>query len=109
MTKLVHKAYCKNFNIIFPTGSYFCRSANALAMFNILLVEDDVAVGALINKGLSESGHTVSVAPDGNIGLDMAIKNEFDVVILDIMLPGINGLELCKRLRSSKISTPVLM
>jgi DNA-binding response OmpR family regulator len=78
-------------------------------MFNILLVEDDVAVGALINKGLSESGHTVSVAPDGIIGLEMAIKNEFDVLILDIMLPGINGLELCKRLRSSKILTPVLM
>jgi two-component system copper resistance phosphate regulon response regulator CusR len=78
-------------------------------MFNILLVEDEASVGALINRGLSESGHTVSVAPDGNIGLEMAVKNEFDVLILDIMLPGINGLELCKRLRSKKIQTPILM
>ena len=78
-------------------------------MFNILLVEDEVSVGALINKSLRESGHTVSVAPDGNIGLEMAVKNEFDVLILDIMLPGINGLELCKRLRSNKIQTPILM
>lgn len=78
-------------------------------MFNILLVEDDASVGALINKGLSESGHTISVAPDGLIGLDMALKNEFDVLILDIMLPGMNGLELCKRLRQQKISSPILM
>jgi Response regulators consisting of a CheY-like receiver domain and a winged-helix DNA-binding domain len=78
-------------------------------MFNILLVEDDAGVGALINKGLSESGHTISVAPDGNIGLDMALNNSFDVLILDIMLPGINGLELCKRLRSKGIHTPILM
>lgn len=78
-------------------------------MFNILLVEDEASVGSLINKGLSESGHTVSVAPDGNIGLEMALKNEFDVLLLDIMLPGINGLEICKRLRSHKIQTPILM
>jgi DNA-binding response OmpR family regulator len=78
-------------------------------MFNILLVEDEVSVGALINKGLSESGHTISVAPDGNIGLEMALNNEFDGLILDIMLPGINGLELCKRLRSKNIQTPILM
>ena len=78
-------------------------------MFNILLVEDEVNVGALINKGLKESGHTISVAPDGHIGLEMALNNEFDALILDIMLPGINGLELCKRLRSKNILTPILM
>ena len=78
-------------------------------MYNILLVEDEVSVGALINKGLKESGHTISVAPDGQIGLEMAMNNEFDALILDIMLPGINGLELCKRLRSNNIHTPILM
>jgi DNA-binding response OmpR family regulator len=78
-------------------------------MLNILLVEDDISVGALINKGLSESGHTISIAPDGNVGLDMALNNSFDVLILDIMLPGINGLELCKRLRGKQIHTPILM
>jgi DNA-binding response OmpR family regulator len=108
--------YLTHFNIFFGCRGYFCRLFSSIdkakkgaAMFNILLVEDEVSVGALINKGLRESGHTVSVAPDGNIGLEMAMKNEFDVLILDIMLPGINGLELCRRLRSSKIQTPILM
>lgn len=78
-------------------------------MFNILLVEDEVSVATLINKGLSEAGHTLSIAPDGNIGWEMALKSEFDVLILDIMLPGLNGLELCKRLRNNKIHTPILM
>ncbi len=63
----------------------------------------------MINKGLSESGYSVTVAPDGHIGLDMALNNNFDIIILDIMLPGINGLELCKKLRRNDISTPILM
>lgn len=63
----------------------------------------------MINKGLSESGYSVTVAPDGHIGLDMALNNHFDIIILDIMLPGINGLELCKKLRRHEVSTPILM
>ncbi|MBL7771082.1 MAG: response regulator transcription factor [Flavipsychrobacter sp.] len=76
---------------------------------NVLLVEDEISVGNLINKGLSERGYKISIAPDGDIGYEMAIKNEFDIMILDIMLPGMNGLELCKRLRNNKIDTPILM
>ena len=76
---------------------------------NILLIEDDVPVATMLNKGLSETGYSVTVAPDGNIGWDLASGNGFDMVILDIMLPGINGLELCKRLRKEEINIPILM
>ncbi|MBO9565933.1 MAG: response regulator transcription factor [Niastella sp.] len=75
----------------------------------VLLIEDEAAVAAMIRKGLSESGYTVTVAPDGNAGLDMGTGHSFDIMILDIMLPGINGLELCKRLRKEGIDTPILM
>ncbi len=78
-------------------------------MLNVLLVEDEISVGNLINKGLTERGYNISIAPDGNIGYEMASRNEFDLLILDIMLPGMNGLELCKRLRSIKVDTPILM
>lgn len=76
---------------------------------NILLIEDDVPVATMLNKGLSETGYSVTVAPDGNIGWDLASGNGFDLLILDIMLPGINGLELCKRLRKEEINIPILM
>lgn len=74
----------------------------------VLLVEDEPYVAGIINRGLSENGYSISVAPDGNMGLDMALKNDFDVIILDIMLPGMNGMELCKQLRACKINTPIL-
>nr|WP_277349390.1 response regulator transcription factor [Pseudoflavitalea sp. G-6-1-2] len=74
-----------------------------------MLIEDEAAVAVMINKGLSESGYSVTVAPDGHIGLEMALNNHFDIIILDIMLPGINGLELCKKLRRNEVSTPILM
>ena len=74
----------------------------------ILLVEDEAQVAGIINRGLTENGYSISVAPDGNLGLQMALENNFDVLILDIMLPGMNGVELCRQLRASKISTPIL-
>lgn len=75
----------------------------------ILLVEDDAQIASTVNKGLTEAGYEVSVAPDGNIGLEMATKNEYSLYVLDIMLPGINGLELCKQLRQQKDNKPILM
>jgi DNA-binding response OmpR family regulator len=75
----------------------------------LLLIEDDAAVASMLRKGLTEGGYAVTVAPDGRIGLDMAVNNAFDVLILDIMLPGVNGLELCRQLRKENIDTPVLM
>jgi DNA-binding response OmpR family regulator len=75
----------------------------------ILLVEDEAALAGMLSKGLKESGYEVSVAPDGLIGHDMAVRNQFDVLILDIMLPGLNGMQLCKQLRQQQIDTPILM
>ncbi|MES2647065.1 MAG: response regulator transcription factor [Bacteroidota bacterium] len=74
----------------------------------VLLVEDEAQVAAIINRGLTENGYSISVAPDGNTGLQMALNNSFDVIILDIMLPGMNGMELCRQLRTNKINSPIL-
>lgn len=78
-------------------------------MNNILLVEDEAHVASLIIRSLSEEGYEVSLAPDGNTGLDMALQNDFNLIILDIMLPGINGLEVCKKIRAAGYTTPILM
>lgn len=78
-------------------------------MNNILLVEDEVHVASLLIRSLTEEGYEVSLAPDGHTGLDMAMQNPFDLIILDIMLPGINGIELCKKIRAADNLTPILM
>ena len=77
---------------------------------NILLVEDEVSVSSFIQRGLEEQGHRVVPVFDGVLGLKMACQNSFDVIILDLIMPGMNGLELCDNLRRQKqVSTPVLM
>ncbi|PWS28321.1 DNA-binding response regulator [Pedobacter yonginense] len=76
---------------------------------NLLIVEDEPNVVSVISRGLTEEGFTVSVAPDGLIGEQMAKNNHFDLIILDIMLPGINGLELCKIIKAEKPNTPIIM
>lgn len=77
-------------------------------MAKILLVEDETKVASFINRGLSEEGHEVSLAFTGDEGLRMATEHEFDLLILDIMLPGINGLELCRSVRRQNRQTPIL-
>ncbi len=76
---------------------------------NILLIEDEAAVISVIQRGLTEQGARVSVALDGTTGFQMATSHSFHVIILDIMLPGINGIELCKSLRKESVSTPIIM
>ena len=63
----------------------------------------------LLRRGLTEEGHNVTCASDGNEGWELAHAYEFDAVVLDVMLPKMNGFELAKRLRQGKIATPVLM
>jgi len=75
----------------------------------ILLVEDEKNVAAFIKKGLEEETYTVNVAEDGPEGLLMATSADFDLIILDIMLPGMNGIEVCKTLRAKGINKPILM
>jgi len=74
----------------------------------VLLIEDEPAVASIIKKGLAENGYSITVAPDGNIGKDLALQHDFDIIILDIMLPGINGIQLCKTIREHKVLTPIL-
>jgi DNA-binding response OmpR family regulator len=76
---------------------------------NILLVEDEPSIAGMLSKGLSEEGYTVSIAPDGNIGFRMAAGNIYDLYIIDIMLPEINGLALCRMLRKANDTTPILL
>lgn len=68
-------------------------------MKRILLVEDESSVVSFIKKGLAEEGYEVSVALDGNQGVQLALSHEYDLIILDIMLPGKNGLEICNEIR----------
>jgi len=75
----------------------------------VLLIEDEPSVAGVINRGLTENGYQITVAPDGHMGLELALHHEFDIIILDIMLPGINGMQLCKTIREQKIATPVLL
>lgn len=75
----------------------------------LLIVEDEARMVDLLCRGLSEEGHTVTSASDGAEGLALAKSYEFDVIILDIMLPKLSGYELAKRLRAEKVTTPVLM
>jgi len=77
-------------------------------MKKILLVEDEVNVVSFIKKGLTEEEFEVSVALDGNTGIQMAAGGEHDLIILDIMLPDKNGIDVCKELRARGIQVPVL-
>src|SRR6202007_1856828 len=75
----------------------------------LLVVEDEARMAALLRKGLTEEGHTVTCASDGAEGLELARSYEFDVIVLDIMMPKLSGYELAKRLRGEKVRTPILM
>ena len=75
----------------------------------LLIVDDERRMADLLRKGLTEEGHTAVCAYDGAEGLALAKNYEFDVIILDIMMPKLSGYELAKRLRSEKVRTPVLM
>jgi two-component system, OmpR family, copper resistance phosphate regulon response regulator CusR len=77
-------------------------------MKKILLVEDEVHVVSFIKKGLTEEGYEVSVALDGKTGLLLQQNNSFDLVILDIMLPEMNGLEVCREIRKTNLQIPIL-
>lgn len=78
-------------------------------LMKLLVVEDEPNLLSIIRKGLSENNNEVSVAMDGRTALEMIQNHSFDVVILDIMLPDINGIEICRRLRASKNFVPVLL
>jgi DNA-binding response OmpR family regulator len=76
---------------------------------HILVVEDEQKLATLLRRVLSEERHTVDVANDGTSGLDLAESDTYDLVILDVMLPGVDGVEVCRQMRSDGVQTPVLM
>lgn len=75
----------------------------------ILVIEDDSAIVELLTIHLRDLGCEVSTAPNGSVGLEAAQGGNFDLIILDIMLPGLNGLEICRRIRQTDNHTPILM
>jgi len=75
----------------------------------ILLVEDDANLAQFVRKGLKEENYAVDVASDGEEGLALALTNPYDLLILDIMLPKLDGLTLCHRVRAKGLTTPVLL
>lgn len=75
----------------------------------LLIVEDEKKTGEYLKKGLTESSFTVDLADNGIDGLHLAMSEDFDLIILDVMLPKLNGWQILQTLRSSNIDTPVLM
>jgi len=87
--------------------SYFRRRKGK--GMKILVVEDEKKVASFIKKGLEEEHYAVDTAYDGETGLYMAEVNEYDLIVLDLMIPQIDGLEVLKKIRDKKINTPVLV
>ncbi len=77
-------------------------------MSKILIVEDEAQLARFVELELIHEGNTVDKAEDGRSGLDMALSNDYDLILLDVMLPGINGFEVLRRLRAKK-ETPVIL
>ena len=79
-------------------------------MSKILVVEDEVNVSSFIKKGLEEEGYMVDVAYDGAIGLNFALTREYDLILLDVVIPQLNGLEICRKIRERHgYTVPVIM
>jgi two-component system OmpR family response regulator len=75
----------------------------------VLIVEDEVKMAALLRRGLIEDGHLVEVAGDGETAVAMARASEYDAIVLDVMLPRVDGFSACRRLREAGVWTGVLM
>jgi len=82
---------------------------NTSRRMRILIVEDERQMARLLQQGLEEEGHRVDVATTGPDGLASAQSGEFDVIVLDVMLPGLDGLGVARRLRAARNRTPILM
>jgi two-component system response regulator MprA len=75
----------------------------------VLLVEDDPAVRGAVERALRGAGHQTDLAPEGKQAFDLAVANPYDAVVLDLGLPGLDGLEVCRRLRAAGNGVPILM
>ena len=75
----------------------------------ILIVEDEIRIADFLQRGLRAEGHFPVVANDGEAGLALALEGDFDLVLLDMMLPGIHGRDICQQMRMNKINTPLII
>ncbi len=75
----------------------------------ILIVEDEERIASLVKQGLEEQGHTATVAYDGLSGRKLALQHDYDLLISDIILPHLTGLELCREIRSAKPDMPIIL
>jgi DNA-binding response OmpR family regulator len=77
--------------------------------YNVLVIDDDDDTRYFLKKGFECLGHEVTLAHDGTTGYELAVSNRHDLIILDLMLPGLDGLEVCRRIRSVSNYTPIIM
>ena len=77
-------------------------------MDKILIIEDDVAIAEIERDYLELDGFAVEIAADGNVGLERGLSGEHSLILLDLMLPGVDGFEICRQIRSEK-NTPIIM
>ena len=92
------------------TDSYLCLIPQPqVPMFKIGLAEDDVKIAGLVKTGLEEHGYTVNAIADGLNALYAFREEKYDLIILDVMMPGMNGIEVCRQLRENDSDVPVLM
>ncbi|KYG79981.1 two-component system response regulator [Roseivirga seohaensis] len=74
----------------------------------ILIVEDEVGISSFVKQGLEEESFVVDTAEDGNQGLILALSNDYDLLLLDWMLPGLSGIEICRQFRKENSATPII-
>jgi two-component system copper resistance phosphate regulon response regulator CusR len=74
----------------------------------VLVVEDEKGIANFLRDGLKEEGFAVDVAVDGKKGLDLSVENEYDIILLDWMLPGLSGIEVCRQIRKKNVVVPII-
>ncbi len=85
------------------------QNSNAPSGPRILVIEDEPTIIEFLRTGLAYEGYQVAIAPDGRTGFDLAINETFDLIILDLMLPDMDGFEICRKLRDRGDETPIIM
>jgi DNA-binding response OmpR family regulator len=92
-----------------PSGHFQIPSVKIDSSMRILLADDDRAMAETLRHGLEEKGHQVTLAFDGNDALSITLNYDFDVLVLDVMMPGMDGIAVARRLRDFRNQTPILM
>ena len=95
--------------VIFLCKNKVCKINENYTPHKILIIEDDKDITNLLAINLQDMGYEVKLAHDGQVGLELTISDQFNLVILDVMLPKIDGLEICRRIRSVPVYTPILI